>query len=226
MEENIFFTDIKESIEENFSFLQSDFQFSAFVEKQLAYEIHFETENDFVSIDIWFEATTSTPIWAKINEYYIDNLEPKNKKIENYRTDLRENYNNLFEQYLKTKKTIFLDKISNQYAVSGKEINDKYLKELSEILKRHIAVLNGDFDLLEANTKIIIENNKNSKDKERIEKGIYTIEYQYFCKDEYDMYEEFKNISEIKPYLAERPEIKVYRVFDCYMKEINLQSLE
>lgn len=62
MKSNGFYTDIKESIEKHFSFLKA-FGFSAFEEKQLAYEFHFEAKNDAVLIDIWFEATTSTPIW-------------------------------------------------------------------------------------------------------------------------------------------------------------------
>ena len=69
---------------------------------------------------------------------------------------------------------------------------------------------------------------KRQKTKKRIEKGVYTIEYQHFCigKNEYDMYEEFGKINEIKSYLAERPEITIYRILDCYMNEINLQLLQ
>lgn len=228
MEEANFYTDIKESVNKLFYFLQSDFQFSGFVERQLAQEIHFEAKNDLVAIDIWFEATTSTPIWAKVNDYYIDNLEPENKKIKEYYSDLKENYDKLFEQYLNTKKVEYLEEISNQYALVGKKINDKYLKELSEILKRHTSVLNGDFDLLAANTKAVIENNEKRIDNERIKKGLYTIEYQFFSvnEGEFDAYQEFEDITEIKPFLVARPEIKVYRILNCYMNEISLKELD
>lgn len=80
MEARNFHSDIKESIEEHFSFLKA-FGFSAFEEKQLAYEFHFETKNDAVLIDIWFEATASTPIWMTINGYHVDHLELKNSKF-------------------------------------------------------------------------------------------------------------------------------------------------
>jgi hypothetical protein len=226
MEVNKFYTDITNSVKEIFSFLQSEFHFSEFEHQQLAYEIHLVAKNEFATIDIWFEATPSTPIWAKINDYYIDNLELKNQVIEDYKTELQENYDYLFKQYLKTNKNTFLDKISKKYMINGQRINDKYLKEISNIIQRHNNILSGDIELLKSNTDIIINNNKLIKDNERIEAGIYTIEYQYFSKDEYDMYEEFKKISEIKSYLSERPEIKVYRVLDCYMNEIDLQLLE
>jgi len=224
MEETNFYTDIKESVEEIFSFLQSDFQFSAFIERQIAYEMHFETKNDFVSIDIWFEAIVSTPIWIKIDEFYVDNLEPNNSVIQNYSKKLSE----LYEPLDENPDTKCFEFEFSQYRKYGKELNSVYLTEIANMLKRHSFVLQGDFDLLETNTKVIIENNKKIKDQERIEKGIYTIEYQFFCinENEYDMYEEFQNINEIKSYLAERPEIKVYRVLDCYMNEINLYSPE
>ena len=67
--------------------------------------------------------------------------------------------------------------------------------------------------------------NKLLKDKKRIESGIYTLEYQFFSTEEYDFYEEFESINKIKPYLAERPEIKIFRVLDCYMNEIDLNLL-
>jgi hypothetical protein len=221
MKENNFYSDIKESLEQHFSFLK-DFGFPQFDEKQLAYEFHFETKNNFVSLDISFEAITSTPIWATINGCNIGNLELKNQKIEDYKTELKENYEDLFEQYLKTSKNKFLDKISKQYAVNGKEINDKYLKELSEILKRHITVLNGDFELLKSNTEIVRKEYELKEAMERIRNGTYTLEYQLFSDDDYDAFEEFNSINDLKQYLVDRSEIKKYRVLDCYKNEIVL----
>lgn len=221
MKENNFYSDIKESIEKHFSFLK-DFGFPKFDEKQLAYELHFETKNDFVSLDISFEAITSTPIWVTINGYYIDKFELKNQKIDDYKTELKENYGDLFEQYLKTNNNKFLDKISKQYAVNGKEINDKYLKELSEVLKRNITVLNGDFELLKSNTEIVKKEYEIKEAMERIRNGTYTLEYQFFSADDYDAFEEFNSINDIKQYLVNRSEIKKYRVIDCYENEIVL----
>lgn len=221
MKENNFYFDIKESIEKHFVFLK-DFGFPKFDEKQLAYELHFETKNDFVSLDIFFEAITSTPIWATINGYYIDNLELKNQKIEDYKTQLKENYEELFEQYLKTSKNNFLGKISKQYAVNGKEINDKYLKELSAILKRHITVLNGDLELLKSNTEMVKKEYELKEAMKRISSGTYTLEYQFFSDDDYDAFEEFNSIKDIKQYLVDRSEIKKYRVLDSNMNEIVL----
>lgn len=216
-----FYIDIKQSIEEHFSFLEA-FGFTTFEEKQLAYEFHFEAKNDAVLIDIWFEATASTPIWMTINGYYVDHLEPKNLKLKAYQVALKENYNKSFEQYLENNQTVFLNQIAEQNAVNGKEINNSYLKELSEIIKRNITVLNGNLEVLKSNTEIIQKAFEAEKAKERIKKGTYTLEYQFFSTDEYDAYEEFNSLNELEKYLAERKEIEKYRVLDCYMNEVNL----
>jgi len=215
-----FYIDIKESIEKHFSFLKA-FGFSAFEEKQLAYEFHFETKNDAVLIDIWFEATASTPIWMTVNGYYIDHLEPENSKLKAYQVALKENYNKSFEEYLETNQTVFLNQMAEQYAVNGKEINDSYLKELSKIIKRNISVLSGNLEVLKANTEVVKKTFEEEKTWERIKHGTYTLEYQFFSTDEYDAYEEFNSLKELEKYLAERKEIEKYRVLDCYMNEIH-----
>jgi hypothetical protein len=217
-----FYSDIKESIEQYFGFLTA-YGFTGVEESQVAYECHFETKNKSVTIIIWFEAISSTPIWAKIDQYYIDNLEPDNQIIKDYQNELKANYAPLFEQYLKTNKAKYLDEITNQYAVHGKAINDKYLQELSEILQRHISVLSGDFELLKSNTEVLSKANELKIAAERIENGIYTLEYQFLSDDEYDAFEEFKDIKGIKKFLSERDEIKKYRVLDCHMNEISLE---
>jgi hypothetical protein len=93
--------------------------FPGFEEKQVAYECHFETKNDDVSIDIWFEAISSTPIWAKIGLYFIDNLERENQIIKDYKTQLKKNYDPLYEKCLNTNKKRYLEEITKQYAVNG-----------------------------------------------------------------------------------------------------------
>jgi len=217
-----FYTDIKESIEKHFSFLKA-FGFSAFEEKQSAYEYHFETKNDAVLIDIWFEANSSTPIWMTVNGYYVDHLELENSKLKAYKVALTENYNKPFEQYLETNQTIFLNQIAAQYALNGKEINDSYLNELSEIIKRHITVLSGNLEVLKSNTEIVQKAFEAEKATERIKKGTYTLEYQFFSTDDYDAYEEFDNLKELEMYLSDRKEIEKYRILDCNMNEISLK---
>jgi|GEM_PF-1172384 len=225
MDEPNIYTDLKQSIETHFSFLK-DHGFSDFEENQLAYEMHFETKNDFVSIDIWFEATHSTPIWAKINQYHIDTLEPQNPIVKNYSVELKENYDDLFQQYLQTNKKKFLYKIAEQYAINGKELNDKYLKELSQILKRHLSVLKGDVELVKSNAEILHKEHELRIAKERIKNKIYTLEYNIFLSSEfteYEFYEEFTALEDIRHYLSERDEIKKYRILDWNMDEIKLE---
>lgn len=207
MIEHNFYSDIKESIACHFAFLK-ELGFSDFEEKQLAYELHFEAKNTFVLLDIYFEANASTPIWVTIDGYYIENLELDNQKVKDYKSKLKENYDYLFQQYLDTNKRGGVVKISEQYAVNGKEINDNYLNELSDVLKRHIGVLNGDLELLKSNTQIVKKAYELEKSNERIRKGIFTLEYQLFSKEGYDCFEEFNSIYEIERYLDERAKLK------------------
>lgn len=134
------YTDIKESVIRNLSFLKS-YGFKDFEENQLAYELHFVVKNDYVSIDVWFEAIPSTPIWIKINEYYLDNLELENVILIECERQRSEKYDELFQLYLKEDNTIYLEKIQTSYEDNGKEINELYLKECGEIIKRNIQIL-------------------------------------------------------------------------------------
>ena len=61
------------------------------------------------------------------------------------------------------------------------------------------------------------------KAKERIQKGTYTLEYQFFSTEEYDAYAEFNSLKELEKYLNEHKEIEKYSVLDCYMNEIGLK---
>lgn len=92
MEETNFYEDIKESVNTIFAFLQSDFDFSNFQENRIAYEMHFEAKNDCVSLNIWFEAILTTPIWITINNYYVTYLEPENKIVQYYHKQIDELY--------------------------------------------------------------------------------------------------------------------------------------
>jgi hypothetical protein len=222
MEKSNFYFDIKESIEKHFDFLK-DFGFPKFEEEQIAYELHFKTKNNHITFDIWVEAIPSTPIWVKVNQYYLDSIELENQKIKDYHNQLKENYDKIFQKYLKTNHSKYLTSLSKQYAVNGLQINDDYLKELSMLLKRHLSVLGGDLEILKLNAEVIKKESDLIIDKERIERGIYTLEFQFFASDEYDCYEEFRDLKLIKPYLVERPEIKIYRVLDCYLNELDFE---
>lgn len=223
MENPNIYDDLKQGIEIHFSFLK-EFGFPDFEERQLAYEWHFETNNDVVKIDIWFEATFSTPVWAKINQYYIDALEPQNSVIKQYIQQLKENYDEPFDLYLKTKETAYLQKIAEQYAINGHMINNNYLQELGEMLKRHISVLHGDMELLKANTGLQQEEQEQQAASNRIQKQIYTLEYCFISDGldgNYDAYEEFTNLHDLKQYLAQNSEIKIYRILDWNMNPVN-----
>jgi hypothetical protein len=215
------YNDMKESIERHFGFL-NDYRFSKFKERQVAYEFHFETKNDFVTLDIWFESIASTPIWVTINGFHLNVLEPKNSYVYHYRKQLKENYGALFEQYLNTNRSQYLEAIAKQYAINGKELNDQYLKALSEILKRQIHILSGDLSLLKESHNKFEKANALKQAEKRIKNGIYTLEYQVFSNKDYDAFETFNSLSALKQYVAERREITKYRVLDCYMNEIVL----
>lgn len=197
MEETNFYEDIKESVNTIFAFLQSDFGFSNFQENQLAYEMHFEAKNDCVSIDIWFEAIVTTPIWIKINNYYVTGLEPENEIVQYYYLQIDELYEPAPEQ---AENKCYQFEFS-QYYKHGKTLNTLYLNEIANILRRHSSVFKGDFELLEANSLILAADYKKKIDQERIDKGIYTLEFQLLCDDDYDMYAEFERVEEIEAYL-------------------------
>jgi len=217
MMQNNIHTDIKESIIRNFSFLKS-YGFKDFEENQLAYETHFKTENDAVTIDIWFEAIPSTPIWIKINEYYLDNLELENLILKNYEKQRSEKYDELFQSYLKKDDSAFLEKIQDAYHKDGKKINELYLNESSEIIKRNIEILSGDLEILKSNTEIVINKNEQLKSNERIKNKTYTLEYQFFPEGSIDdAYEEFSSLEELNDFLNEKDEIVKYRVLDWNM---------
>lgn len=146
------YTDIQEIIRHNFQFLK-DYGFSDFEEEQLAFELHFIAKNSFVKIDIWLEAISSSPIWVTVNGLFINHLELENPELKNYSKALKDNYDALFQQYLKTNDKNFLVQLSDMYSKVGKQINEAYLKEISEIFQRHSEVLNGNLEVLKNNNK-------------------------------------------------------------------------
>jgi len=215
---NRMYLDIKESIIRNFNFLKA-YGFSDFIENQKAYEFHFETKNDDIQIDIWFEAISSSPVWVQINQYYIENIEPENLILKDCDLQREKKYDELFQQYLKTDDAVYLDKIQNCYINKGKDINELYLRECSVILKRNICVLKGDLKTLKLNTDEDLIKKTQLKVDERVKNKIYTLEYQFYpkgCIDE--AFEEFASLDELNSFLKERTDIKKYRILDWNMK--------
>ncbi|GAA4030903.1 hypothetical protein GCM10022409_13920 [Hymenobacter glaciei] len=145
---------VRQSVETRFAFLQS-YGFPPFAESQLAYEFHFESRNDAVAIDIWFEAIPCSPIWATINGYHIATLEPDNDLISGYSERHSELYDEYFSNYIKTNDPGWLAKLTDQYSSFGQALNDEYLAEIAHVLLRNDIVLSvGKMDFLQAQKEL------------------------------------------------------------------------
>ena len=221
---NRMYIDIKESITRNFKFLKA-YGFNDFCENQKSYEFHFETKNNDVQIDIWFEAISSSPVWIKINQYYIESIEPENLILKDCSLLREKKYDEFFQQYLKTDDVVYLNKIQKCYINKGKDINELYLNECSVILKRNISILNGNLESLKLNTDEYLIKNKQLKIDERVKNKIYTLEYQFYpkgCID--DAFEEFKSLNELYSFLKVRTDIKNYRILDWNLKIVKMSK--
>jgi hypothetical protein len=198
------FGHIEAAIDRYFSFLQ-DRGFGRFQDRQLAYEYHFIASNDRVKIDIWFEATISTPIWVRIDDFYIESLEPENtvfKDLAQKRESLLLS-NRSFDDFVREENY-------ERYRLFGRGLNDEYLQEAAQILQRNSHVLNGDFSRLTADLeRQLIDRQSEEAIRKRQEK-IYTSEFNS-CFGE--CYYESKSIDEIATYLqAQSLEIGITNV--------------
>lgn len=176
MARSTFYEDIKNSVTTHFGFL-SEFGFAGFKEEQLAYELHLKTQNDAVAIDIAFEAVPSTPIWAKVGGYSFHDIEPDAPALEAYRAERADAYDALWEAYVETREKSHLERLFARYAEVGAAINDRYLKALAEMLKRHPEVLRGELSQLEHNAGAAARAYEAEKAAERMAKGTYTLEF-------------------------------------------------
>lgn len=163
-----------------------------------------------------------TPVWLKIENYYVDTLELNNEAVKAYRLRLKENYDVPFRKYLETKESTFLTEITDRYAQNGKEIHDQYLDELSKILKRNPAVLSGDLTSLEETALLLERQHEEILSRERIQKKIYIVEYKFFSTTEYDCFEEFTSLEDIRIFLTQRDDIKEYRIRDWNQNTVAL----
>lgn len=183
---------IRSAIDRHLRLLKK-YGFDRFQEEQIAHEYHFVTYNKYVKIDIWFEACISTAICVRINSLYIESLEPENHRLEDLakKRELLLLDNHSFDDL--TRQENF-----NRYRLFGKQLNDKYLKEVANILQRNDRVLNGDISVLEANHQLrLIEIETESAERKRKEK-IYTCDFKCGFGE---CYYESNLIDDIKIYL-------------------------
>ncbi|MDN5283895.1 MAG: hypothetical protein JWR38_169 [Mucilaginibacter sp.] len=222
MENPHIYDDLKNTIKSRFSFLK-EFEFPDFEECQLDNGWLFETNNKFSKIEITFEAAFSTPVFAKINGYDIDELEPQNAIVKQYNHRIIKTHDELLGLFLKTGEDGYQQK-NTEYPINDQEVNNRYLLELSEMIKRHISVLHGDMELLKSNIEIRKQEQEQQAAAIRIKKQIYTLEYCFICDGQdgkYDSNEEFETLQDLKQYLAQRDHIKIYRILDWNMNPVS-----
>ena len=99
----------------------------------------------------------------------------------------------------------------------GKDINELYLKECGEIIKRNIGILSGDIETLKLNTEIVLKKKELLKTNEKIKNKTYTLEYEIF---DCDAYEEFSSLEELNYFLNKQNDILKYRILDWNMDVI------
>jgi hypothetical protein len=207
MEEQNIFTELKENIENYFAFLK-DYGFSDFERTQFFLKTQYETKNNFVTI--CFESRGyGTLVTVKIDQYGIQTLEPDNPVLEEISARHNEIYDALFRQFNKPGK----DTSSPEIILETKVLVEKYVEELSNIIKRHKSVLTGDKELFERNRNVFTQRNEIEKSAERIKNKIYTLEYHSFLfngesDNDYDGYHEFTTLEDIKRFLSENEDIK------------------
>jgi hypothetical protein len=129
----MFLNDIRNTLDLHFKFLQEQYDFPSFDEEQIAYEYHFISKKANLKFDIWFELAPSSPIWVSLNGHYIEKLEPENLVLKNYRKDLKNVDQYLYEisaiiqrnpQLLKADFSLFL----LETAIKTTETNGYLLK--------------------------------------------------------------------------------------------------
>jgi hypothetical protein len=141
MSESNLYQDIKTSIEEKLFFIKK-YGFNELQEEQIAYEYHFKIINDKnESIDISFEAISSSPIWIKINNIFLEKI-LKDELLTKIDNDLNSLYKENFDLYLKFDDTKYLENNFENYKRFGKELNDKKLKRIFQILEAKFSSLN------------------------------------------------------------------------------------
>jgi hypothetical protein len=151
MEEQNIHTELKENIEKYFAFLK-DFGFSDFETRLLFLKHQLVTKNNFVTI--CFESRGyGTLVTANIDQYSILTLEPGNAILKEISNSHSKIYDALFQQYQKEGKITS----SPEIILETKVLVEKYVEELSNIIKRHKTILTGDKELFERNKDVFIQ---------------------------------------------------------------------
>lgn len=159
------YEDIRNMVARHFDFLKA-YGFGAFEERQIAYEYHFEASSPEVTIDIWFEFTYETPVWVKLNGYFVQLIAPSLPLFADYLSQLE-------ALYTTEDTTNSCSEQADSYLRGGDEVHDHYLSGISELLQRHPNILNGDMSLLEANAAIAAEEHERQRIADQRERGVY-----------------------------------------------------
>lgn len=115
--------------------------FNKIEEEQLAYEYHFKIiNNQHEQIDISFEAISSSPIWIKINNIYLENI-LEDELLTKINNDLNSLYKGNFDLYLKFNDTKYLENNFENYKRFGKELNNQKLNRTFKILEVELSDL-------------------------------------------------------------------------------------
>ncbi|RFM33476.1 hypothetical protein [Chitinophaga silvisoli] len=194
------YNNTKAALQKHFGFLKES-GFPDFEEEQLAYEYHFRSSNEHVCIDLYFEIILSTPIWIAVNGYFIEHLEPENEVFNTYPS---------------------LKSACKENAERHQVANEDFIKEASEVIKRHPEILEGHLETLQTNTEIYLQKRADNAAAERMLKGIYTVEYSVFSNDDYHAYEEFDNLDTMRQFIAGFAPDTLYRILDPQMNEVKL----
>lgn len=140
MREFNLYQDIKTSIEENLVLIKK-YGFNILQEEQIAYEYHFKMINDKTEyIDISFEAISSSPIWIKINNIFLERL-LEDELLTKIDKDLNDLYKENFDQYLKFDDSKYLENNFENYKRFGKDLNNKKLNRIFQILEAKFSSL-------------------------------------------------------------------------------------
>ncbi|ASZ13311.1 hypothetical protein KTO58_07750 [Chitinophaga pendula] len=200
------YEDIREMIARHFGFLAA-YGFGAFEERQIAYEYHFEASSLQVTIDIWFEFTYETPVWVKLNGYFVQLIDPSLPLFTDYIRQLE-------ALYTSPGDVIRCSDLADGYLQGGYEVYDRYLCGIAELLQRHTTILAGDMSLLEVNAAIAAEEQEQRRIAEQRERGVFVCT---FSMDDVAIYEqEASSLEELRTILQEiwRSGMEIIEVLD------------
>jgi hypothetical protein len=168
---------IAQSIDERFSFLV-DAGFTPLPLKKTGKELNVQYQKDNIHVNFAFEFIPSTAIGASINSYSLHSLDLNNERLRELNEKREALYANTWAAYLRENDSYHLDELARHYVVAGRDINDAYITELANLLKKHSLVLRGDFKQIAKNaeeTRLRAENERRAQAKRnKIYRATYT----------------------------------------------------